>query len=88
MHLQEVAARSFADQKLARKLKQLNSRYMRSVDLISVGAYEMGSDAILDQAISRHDLIDQFLQQDIAERAGVDESIYALNQVLDGLMLN
>jgi flagellum-specific ATP synthase len=72
-------------QKLARKLKQLNSRYMRSVDLINVGAYEAGSDVVLDQAIARHDNIDAFLQQGISERAGVAESIQHLVHVLDGL---
>jgi flagellum-specific ATP synthase len=77
-----------AHQKRARKLKQLNSRYMRSVDLISVGAYEAGSDALLDQAIARHESIDLFLQQDISERAGMDESIAHLNQVLDGLAIS
>ena len=73
-------------QKLARKLKQLNSRYMRSVDLINVGAYESGSDAVLDQAIARHDSIETFLQQGISERSGVDESIQHLAHVLDGLV--
>jgi flagellum-specific ATP synthase len=73
-------------QKLARKLKQLNSRYMRSVDLINVGAYEAGSDAVLDQAIARHDKIDAFLQQGISERSGVEESIGHLAHVLDGLV--
>lgn len=73
-------------QKLARKLKQLNSRYMRSVDLINVGAYEAGSDAVLDQAIARHDDIDAFLQQDILEQSGVDESLSHLVHVLDGLV--
>jgi flagellum-specific ATP synthase len=73
-------------QKLARKLKQLNSRYMRSVDLINVGAYEAGNDALLDQAIARHESIDAFLQQGIGERSGVEESIGQLAHVLDGLM--
>jgi flagellum-specific ATP synthase len=74
-------------QKLARKLKQLNSRYMRSVDLINVGAYQAGSDAVLDQAIARHDQIDRFLQQGISERSGVDTSLAHLADVLDGLAL-
>ncbi len=71
-------------QKLARKLKQLNSRYMRSIDLINVGAYEAGSDAVLDQAIAKHELVDAFLQQDITERAGFDDSLHALNAILGG----
>lgn len=69
-------------QKLARKLKQLNSRYMRSIDLISVGAYEAGSDPVLDTAISKHELIEQFLQQDISERADMQESVQFLAHVL------
>lgn len=69
-------------QKLARKLKQLNSRYMRSIDLISVGAYEAGSDPVLDAAISKHALIEQFLQQDISERADMQESVQLLAHVL------
>jgi len=75
-------------QKLARKLKQLNSRYMRSVDLINVGAYESGSDPLLDIAIARHELIEQFLQQDISERADWEESLQFLTAVLDGIPVN
>ncbi len=70
-------------QKLARKLKQLNSRYMRSVDLINVGAYESGSDPLLDEAIVRHQAIDNFLQQGINELSNLDESLHFLANVLD-----
>ncbi|HSH97585.1 MAG TPA: flagellar protein export ATPase FliI [Methyloradius sp.] len=70
-------------QKLSRKLKQLNSRYMRSIDLINVGAYEAGSDRILDEAILKNERIVAFLQQDIAERANVEESIMQLADVLE-----
>ncbi|OYY50498.1 MAG: flagellar protein export ATPase FliI [Methylophilaceae bacterium 17-44-8] len=69
-------------QKLARKLKQLNSRYMRSIDLISVGAYEAGSDPVLDTAIAKHEMIERFLQQDISERADMEESVHFLAHVL------
>ncbi len=62
-------------QQLARKLKQLSSRYSRSRDLISVGAYSAGSDPLLDEAILRHEKIEHFLQQDIMERANVQESL-------------
>lgn len=70
-------------QKLARKLKQLNSRYMRSIDLINVGAYEAGSDTVLDIAIAKHEAIEAFLQQDISERADVNDSIQYLAHLLD-----
>lgn len=74
-------------QKMARKLKQLNSIYMRSVDLINVGAYETGSNPMLDQAIARHEKIDRFLQQDILERAGLQGSLKQLSEVLQGIPL-
>jgi flagellum-specific ATP synthase len=64
-----------AHQQLTRRLKQLYSRYQRSRDLISVGAYSAGSDPVLDEAIARHAKIESFLQQDISQRAGVAESL-------------
>ncbi len=69
-------------QKQARMLKQLHARYMRSEDLINVGAYEMGSDSILDKAIAKHPGIVEFLQQDIYERANVSQSLQGLSEVL------
>jgi flagellum-specific ATP synthase len=65
-------------QKLSRKLKQLYSRYARNIDLINVGAYEAGSDRVLDEAIAKHEQLIAFLQQDIADRAGMDESMAQL----------
>ena len=68
-------------QQLSRKLKQLSSRYSRSRDLISVGAYSAGSDPLLDEAILRHEKIEHFLQQDIMERANVAESLEDLANI-------
>lgn len=65
-------------QQLARRLKQLTSRYQRNRDLISVGAYAHGSDPVLDQAIALFPKIEKFLQQDITERAGINESLQEL----------
>jgi flagellum-specific ATP synthase len=69
-------------QKNARMLKQLHARYSRSEDLINVGAYEMGSDSILDKAIAKHESIVEFLQQGIHERADVAQSLQRLSEVL------
>jgi flagellum-specific ATP synthase len=65
-------------QQLARRLRQLCSRYQRSRDLISVGAYSPGSDPILDEAVALYPKIETFLQQDIAERASSAESLSRL----------
>ncbi|WP_293780309.1 flagellar protein export ATPase FliI [uncultured Oxalicibacterium sp.] len=66
-------------QKEARKLKQLTSRYQRNRDLISVGAYSAGTDPVLDEAIHLHPQIEAFLQQDITERSGINESLGQLS---------
>jgi len=73
-------------QQLARKLKQLSSRYSRSRDLISVGAYSAGSDPVLDEAIERHERIEGFLQQDIMERSNVAESLEELAGVFEQVL--
>ena len=67
----------------ARRLKKLFSRYQRSRDLIQVGAYIPGSDPELDQAIAAHDIISQFLQQDIQASASFEDSHALLQQIAD-----
>jgi flagellum-specific ATP synthase len=71
-------------QKAARRLKQLYSRYERSRDLISVGAYSPGSDPLLDEAIRLHPSIVAFLQQDILEKSAIPESLAGLSALFGG----
>ncbi len=65
-----------------RDFKQLYSRYQRSRDLISVGAYSAGSDAQLDRAIALYPKIEAFLQQDLGDATGYAECRRRLAQVL------
>ncbi|AZP13893.1 flagellar protein export ATPase FliI [Undibacterium parvum] len=65
-------------QQLSRRLKQLYSRYERSRDLISVGAYAAGADPLLDEAIRLYPRIVAFLQQDILEKSTIPESLAEL----------
>jgi flagellum-specific ATP synthase len=65
-----------------RVFKQLYSRYQRSRDLISVGAYAQGSDPLLDKAILLHPRLEAFLQQGIFERAEHAESTARLSALL------
>ena len=69
---------------LVRMFKRLYARYQRSRDLISVGAYAAGSDALLDQAIRLYPQIEAFLQQGIEERAGYADSLTVLGQLFGG----
>jgi flagellum-specific ATP synthase len=65
-----------------RRFKYLYSRYRRSRDLISVGAYVKGNDAVIDQAIALHPSMERFLQQEMNERASYEESCVAMNALL------
>lgn len=65
-----------------RGFKQLYSRYQRSRDLISVGAYTPGSDPLLDKAIMLHPRLETFLQQGIFECAGYADSAARLGGLL------
>jgi flagellum-specific ATP synthase len=70
-------------QQAARRLKQLYSRYQRSRDLISVGAYAPGSDPVLDQAIALHDKIEAFLCQEIPDKVDMLESLGQLTALFE-----
>ena len=67
-----------------RNFKRLFSRYQRSRDLISVGAYAAGSDPQLDQAIAIYPRFESFLQQSLAQPADFASSLREL-QALFGV---
>ena len=69
----------------AQRFKQLFSRYQRNRDLISVGAYSPGNDLLLDQAVHLYPEMEGFLQQAIGERADIEHSKQALNDLLGTL---
>ncbi len=66
----------------ARRFKQLFSRYQRSRDLISVGAYVPGSDPMLDEAIRLHTRLTGFLTQAQHENVDAGMTTLLLNDVL------
>lgn len=57
-----------------RRFKQVYSRFQRSRDLISVGAYVRGSDPEIDEAIALYPRLENFLRQSIQERFTVADS--------------
>jgi flagellum-specific ATP synthase len=66
---------------VVRRFKQLYSRYQRSRDLISVGAYAAGSDPTLDQAIAMQPGFEAFLQQDMHERENYQDAVLKLHRL-------
>ncbi|MFM9885207.1 MAG: flagellar protein export ATPase FliI [Burkholderiales bacterium] len=72
----------------ARRFRQLYSRYQRSRDLISVGAYVAGTDRLLDEAIALKPQLDAFLRQDLREQSTLVESKAALHALLHGSIVS
>ncbi len=71
-------------QQEARRLKQLVSSYQRNRDLISVGAYQRGTDPMVDEAIRLQEQIAAFLQQGIREQSTREQSLAQLDRLLAG----
>ncbi len=67
-----------------RQFKQMLSRYQRNRDLINVGAYVSGRDAVLDRAIALYPRIEAFLQQGFRESATYESSLQRLGELLGG----
>ena len=63
---------------LVRHFKQLFSRYQRSRDLIAVGAYQPGSDPLLDRAVAMYPKLEAFLQQRIDEQENYPNALAGL----------
>ncbi len=61
-----------------RRFKLLYSRYQRSRDLLSVGAYVKGSDPVLDEAVAMYPRLEAFLQQGMRQQVNAGESVRQL----------
>ncbi len=66
---------SLEHQDAARSFKQLYSVYQQNRDLISVGAYEKGSDQAIDAAIDAMPLLDDFLRQEMRHPVPLTQSM-------------
>jgi flagellar biosynthesis/type III secretory pathway ATPase len=62
----------------AQVVRQLMAAYQQSEDLISIGAYQNGSNAAVDAAIQLREPVNQFLQQKVEERCTPQEARDAL----------
>ncbi|WP_050455508.1 flagellar protein export ATPase FliI [Candidatus Burkholderia verschuerenii] len=66
-----------------RLFKQMLSRYQRNRDLINVGAYSAGRDALLDRAIALYPRMESFLQQGFRDQANFEPSLEMLHALFD-----
>ncbi len=70
-------------QEAVAKIRKLMSYYSEAEDMITVGAYQKGSNANVDAAIALHPLITQFLVQDEFEHTEIKETMKALSELAD-----
>ncbi len=67
---------------LVRLLKRSHAAYEHNRDLISVGAYQKGSDPRIDEAVALQPKIVSFLQQSMTEKVDFNRSLAELDALL------
>jgi len=76
------ACNSDAENDLVAKARQVMAVYDDMAELIRLGAYRMGSDPAVDEAIGLHKQLEAFQQQDIEDRTSLGEGYGALAKIL------
>jgi flagellum-specific ATP synthase len=71
-----------AQMELTRRFRQVLAVHEHNRDLITIGAYQKGSDPRIDAAIARWPRMQAFLQQDMRQRVDFAASLTALEAVL------
>ncbi|MFP3363879.1 flagellar protein export ATPase FliI [Pseudoalteromonas sp. SIMBA_148] len=66
----------------ARVLKQVYSMYQQNKDMITLGAYQKGTDQMLDQAINMMPRVNAFLQQGMRDVISYDDGLQGLAKLL------
>ena len=67
---------------MARRFRATSARYEKGRDLVQIGAYVGGSDAAMDRAITLHEPMQAFLQQDMHAPATLPDSLTDMAMVL------
>jgi flagellum-specific ATP synthase len=71
-----------SDLKMANRIRRLWSLYQQNQDLISVGAYEAGSNQEIDLAIAMRERIEAFLQQDLHDGVGHEKTWQGIRELV------
>ncbi len=62
-------------------IRRMMAVYDEAEDMINVGAYQKGSNPAIDEAIARHEKIEAFLCQEVADQAPVADTLEKLSAV-------
>lgn len=68
---------------LASRFRNMLSLYQKNADLISIGAYKRGSNEALDEAVSKINRINRFLEQDVDESFEYDETVALMKEIIN-----
>ncbi|HSS51943.1 MAG TPA: type III secretion system ATPase SctN [Thermoanaerobaculia bacterium] len=68
----------------ARRLRELLAAYEKNRDLILIGAYQRGSDPLVDEALEAIGGLEAFLRQNLDEKPGFAATLAALDRAVDG----
>jgi flagellum-specific ATP synthase len=68
-------------QKAVGKIRRLMADYADSEDLINVGAYKQGTNPKIDEAIAKHDSIENFLIQNVNDKSSIIDTLTALGEI-------
>ncbi len=80
--LPEITARDHQTEIM--RFRQLFSAYQQNRDLISIGAYQAGSDPRIDEAINMQPRLLDFLRQSMHEPVALADSLRELHQITGG----
>ena len=68
-------------QRSASRVRNLLGLYQKNSDLISIGAYKRGANPALDEAVTKINDINAFLQQGISERFSYEETLRIMEHI-------
>jgi flagellum-specific ATP synthase len=68
---------------IVKRAKQLITTYEDMAELIRLGAYRKGADALTDEAVKYYPLIDEFLAQMKDDQTSLEDGFKRLAKILD-----
>lgn len=73
---------SLPHRQIASRIRDILSIYDKNADLVSIGAYKSGTNPKLDYALSKIDVINQFLQQETNEAFSYEQCLEKIATIL------
>jgi flagellum-specific ATP synthase len=69
--------------KAVNAVRRLIAAYHEIEDMINLGAYKIGANPAVDEAIAKHEAIEAFLVQDVEEKSPLPQTLAALGAIAE-----